>query len=42
MDKYAGYVVITYAVTLVILLGYLLWLGLKLSRRGQDGYGDEL
>lgn len=36
MDKYAGYVVITYAVTLAILLGYLLWLALKLRGRGDD------
>lgn len=32
MDKYAGYVIITYAVTFLILLGYLSWLWLRLRR----------
>ncbi len=30
MDKYSGYVVIVYAVTLALLLGYLAWMWLRL------------
>ncbi len=35
MDKYAGYVIVTYAVTFVILIGYLGWVWWRL--RHEDG-----
>lgn len=41
MDKYATYVVITYAVTLLILVGYLGWIWLRL-RHKDDSEGEGL
>ena len=35
MDKYATYVIVTYAVTLLILIGYLVWVWLRLRRSGR-------
>ena len=32
MDKYGGYVVITYVVTFVILFGYLAWVWARLAQ----------
>lgn len=31
MDKFAGYVVVVYAVTLLLLLAYLAWIWLRLK-----------
>jgi heme exporter protein CcmD len=37
MDKYGAYVIITYAVTFVILVGYLAWVWARLSQeRGRE------
>lgn len=36
MDKYTGYVVVVYAVTFVLLLGYLVWMWLRLRRVQQE------
>lgn len=35
MDKYAGYVIVVYAVTFVLLAAYLGWIWLRL-RAGQE------
>lgn len=32
MDKYSGYVIVVYVVTLGLLLGYLAWIALRLKR----------
>lgn len=32
MDKYSGYVMVVYVVTLALLLGYLAWIALRLKR----------
>ncbi|WP_293914652.1 heme exporter protein CcmD [Deinococcus sp.] len=39
MDKYSGYVIVIYVVTFVILVGYLAWVGWRLSqiRREDEG-----
>ena len=37
MDKYSGYIIIVYAVTLALLLGYLAWMALRLrALRGEQ------
>lgn len=36
MDKHAGYVIVVYAVTLILLLGYLAWMWLRLKRLEKD------
>ncbi len=42
VDKYAGYVIITYAVTLAILAGYLGWMWLKLrALKAQEPHPDQ-
>lgn len=40
MDKYAGYVIVVYIVTLGLLFGYLAWLWLRL-RAVKDIEGGE-
>ncbi|MFC4639578.1 heme exporter protein CcmD [Deinococcus hohokamensis] len=39
MDKYSGYVVIVYGVTLALLVGYLVWMWWRL-RAVQDESGE--
>lgn len=36
MDKYSGYVIVVYAVTLILLLGYLAWIWLRLRNLEKD------
>lgn len=36
MDKYASYVIIVYAVTLLLLLGYVAWMWLRLKNLEKD------
>ncbi len=36
MDKYSGYVVVVYVVTVALLLGYLAWLWLRLRAVRQE------
>ena len=36
MDKFSGYVIIVYAVTLLLLLGYLAWMWLRLKNLEKD------
>ena len=36
MDKYSGYVVITYIVTFVILIGYLVWVWWRLQQEDRE------
>ncbi|WP_161881292.1 heme exporter protein CcmD [Deinococcus alpinitundrae] len=36
MDKYSGYVIVTYAVTFVILIGYLAWVWLRLRQEDKE------
>ncbi|WP_135228195.1 heme exporter protein CcmD [Deinococcus fonticola] len=36
MDKYSSYVIVVYAVTLLLLLGYLAWMWLRLKNLPKD------
>ena len=36
MDKHAGYVIISYVVTLLLLLGYLGWMWLRFKNLEKD------
>ena len=40
MDKYSGYVVVVYAVTLVLLLGYLAWMWVRLKAVQGEAEGE--
>lgn len=37
MDKYSGYVIITYVVTLGLLVAYLVWMWLRLKALKDEG-----
>ena len=37
MDKYSGYVIITYVVTLGLLVAYLVWMWLRLRALKNEG-----
>lgn len=39
MDKYSGYVIVCYAVTILLLAGYLAWIWLRL--KNVQGEGEE-
>ena len=42
MDKYSGYVIITYVVTLGLLVAYLVWMWLRLKALKNENEGAPL
>ncbi|MBZ9712776.1 heme exporter protein CcmD [Deinococcus multiflagellatus] len=40
MDKYAWYVIVTYAASFGVLAGYLLWIWRRLKATGSQDAGD--